>query len=505
MRERSLRMRFEGESERVMVRDLLAIGFRQRRTMVVTFGSVLALVVLVCMFLPKTYESQMKILVRHERADSVVSAEREAPQQLRTEVTEEELQSEAELLKSKDLLTKVVLACNLDKQQSDSFWSHTWRKPAKTSDASVPADESVASAVLMLDKKLAVRPIKLTNLISVTYSANDPQQAANVLRTLATLYLEKHLAMHRVPGAFDFFHKQAEEYRAALEKSEAKLTDFAHREGVVSPSLAREMAVRKLTELQASLRETQGAIRETQKRIETLQTQLAALPARHTTQVRTADNPQLMERLKSTLLELELKRSALLTKFEPSYRPVQEVEQQIQQAKDAIAAAEKAPLRDETTDTDPTYEALRAELARANTELAALQTREGAISNMVRSYRTESERLDQQDVVQQDMLRTAKANEENYLLYLRKQEEARISDALDRQRISNVLVAEEATIPFKPQRHRALLLTVGFVLACVASAVSAFLADRWDPSFRTPQELQDFLGAPVLAAFPKGE
>src|SRR5437660_11364918 len=113
-----------------------------------------------------------------------------------------------------------------------------------------------------------------------------------------------------------------------------------------------------------------------------------------------------MERLKSTLLDLQLKRSGLLTKFEPSYRPVQEVEQQIAQTKDAIAAAEKAPLRDETTDTDPTYEALRAELAKASTDLAALKARETAKAGMVRLYRAESERLDQQEVLQQDLLRT---------------------------------------------------------------------------------------------------
>jgi len=38
-----------------------------------------------------------------------------------------------------------------------------------------------------------------------------------------------------------------------------------------------------------------------------------------------------MERMKSKLLELELKRTELLTKFEPTYRPVQEVEEQIAQ------------------------------------------------------------------------------------------------------------------------------------------------------------------------------
>ena len=505
-----LQMGGEERVNRVTLRDFLAIGFRQRQVMVTTFVGLLAAVIGIALVLPKQYESQMKILVRHERADSVVSAERETPRQTQTEVTEEELQSEAELLKSRDLLTKVVLACNLQKQNEGSFWSFGAGKAAsETGDTqqndALQTDENIARAVLTLEKKLKIEPIKLTNLISVTYRASDPHQAAYVLNTLSNLYLEKHLAMHRVPGAFDFFHQQAEEYRNALAKSEARLADFGHKEGVVSPMLTREITVRKLSEFEASLHETRAAIEETQRRIETLQTQLASLPARHTTQVRTLDNPQLMEKLKGTLLELELRRSELLTKFEPSYRPVQEVEQQIAQTKDAIAAAEKAPLRDETTDTDPTYEALRAELAKANTELAALQTREAATENMVRSYRADSQRLDQQEVLQEDMQRTAKADEENYLLYLRKQEEARISDALDRQRISNVLVAEAASVPFKPQRYRLVFAMIGGLFAALASVTLAFVMDRWDPSFRTPQEVQDFLGSPVLAAFPKGE
>ena len=55
------------------------------------------------------------------------------------------------------------------------------------------------------------------------------------------------------------------------------------------------------------------------------------MPSRLTTQVRTADNPQLMEQLKSTLLNLQLKRTELLQKFDPSYRLVQEVDTEIKQ------------------------------------------------------------------------------------------------------------------------------------------------------------------------------
>jgi len=125
------------------------------------------------------------------------------------------------------------------------------------------------------------------------------------------------------------------------------------------------------------------------------------------------------------------------------------------------------------------------------------------MSSLIRTYRAENEQLDRKELLQQDMLRTAKSNEENYMLYLRKAEEARISDALDRQRFSNVVVAEPATVPFTSQSRWLLVMALGVVLGSLASVILAVVADRWDPSLRTPEEVESFLGSPVVAAFPK--
>jgi uncharacterized protein involved in exopolysaccharide biosynthesis len=475
------------------MKDLLAIGFRQRQRIINAFLGIFAIAIVIGFLLPRKYEAQMKILVRHERAEEVVSPEREAPVQWRTEVSEEELQSEAELIKSRDLLGKVVVACDLQHAGGGFF-------PTKAGETD---DQKIARAVLKLEKDLSVQPIKLTNLIGVSYKSKDPQMAAKVLNSLAGLYLEKHLAMHRAPGQFEFFHQQAEEYRKALATAEEKLTSFSRDQGVVNPALEKEMSVRKLAELEAESKGARATVAENRQRIATLEAQLATLPNRQTTQMRTSDNPQLMQNMKSKLLELELKRTELLAKFEPTYRPVQEVEEQIAQTHAAIAAAEKAPLRDEVTDRDPTFEALRAELAKSKTDLAATQARAAATSSLIRTYRSENQQLDRKEFLQQDMLRAAKADEENYMLYLRKAEEARISDALDRQRFSNVVVAEPATVPFTSQGRWLMVLALGGFFAVLVSVALGLLADRWDPSFRTPEEVESFLGSPVVAAFPK--
>jgi uncharacterized protein involved in exopolysaccharide biosynthesis len=493
MFEEKLNAQSDQSKQTFTLRDWLAIGFRQRRLIIHTFLGILSIAIVIAFLLPKKYEAQMKILVKHERAEQVVSPERESPIQRPTEVSEEELQSEAELIRSRDLLGKVVVACDLQTSGGGFFWN----KKAEGD------DQKIGRAVLRLEKDLTVQPIKLTNLISVSYKSRDPQLAAKVLNSLASLYLEKHLAMHRAPGQFEFFHQQAEEYRKALANQEEKLTKFSQEQGVVDPTLEKDISVRKLAEFEADAKSAHATIVESRQRIRTLESQLATLPDRQTTQVRTSDNPQLMQNMKSKLLELELKRTELLSKFEPTYRPVQEVEEQIVQTHAAIEAAEKTPLRDETTDRDPTYEAVRSELAKAKAELAGAEAGAVATTALVRSYRTENEQLDRKELLHQDMARSAKADEENYMLYLRKAEEARISDALDRQRFSNVVVAEPAAVPFMPQARWVLVFGLGALFASLASVILAFVVDRWDPSFRTPEEVESFLGAPVVAAFPK--
>jgi uncharacterized coiled-coil DUF342 family protein len=120
----------------------------------------------------------------------------------------------------------------------------------------------------------------------------------------------------------------------------------------VSPAQRKNSTLQKLSEFQGNLKETQAGISETEQRILTLENQASTVPSRLTTQVRTADNPQLMEQLKSTLLNLELKRTELLQKFDPSYRLVQEVDTEIKQTQAAIDSAGKSKVMDETTDSN---------------------------------------------------------------------------------------------------------------------------------------------------------
>ena len=118
-------------------------------------------------------------------------------------------------------------------------------------------------------------------------------------------------------------------------------------------------------------------------------------------------------------------------------------------------------------------------------------------------YRGSARTLQEAAIVQEDLQRTAKTQEENYLLYQRKEEESRMNDALDRGGILNVAMAEPPTVPALPVRSFLFYGLLGVLLAATGSIGLAFISDFLDPSFRTPDEVSSFLDSPVLASIPK--
>lgn len=471
------------------LRDIAAVLFRQRWVILTVFIGVLVAMAFSGMWIPK-YEAEMKILVRRQRSDAIVTPSANAPAQFNNDqVSEEDLNSEVELLNSDDLLRDVVLITGL--------------APKPRSAMDHDGEERVAVAVRKLSKDLKIEAVLKTNVISVQYAARNPRMAASVLNALAAAYTEKHLKVDRPIGELKFFDQQAAQYKEGLDQAQAQLTAFTKKSGVVSAELERDSALQQADQFDSTASQAKAQLIETEQRIRTLSSLLHSVQPRITTAMRTSDNPQLLEQLKSTLLNLQIKRTDLLTKYDPTYPLVQEVDQQISEAQKAISEEESKPIRDETTDPNPNYEWIREELTKAQTDLSDLKARAAASASLAAQYQADARRLNEDEIVQQDLLQDAKTQEDNYLLYVRKREEARISNALDERGILNVALAEEPVVPALPKRSPLAVGLLTLALGVTASLTAAFTFDQMDPTFRTPDELAGYLGTPVLAALPK--
>jgi uncharacterized protein involved in exopolysaccharide biosynthesis len=111
-------------TQEATVRDIVMPLFRRRRLLTLTFCGMLLGATVAAIFLSSRYEARMDILVNRDRMDPMVTTEQfsqTAP--VAPLVTEEEINSEVQLLQSEDLLKQVVLANKLQDVERDSFWS----------------------------------------------------------------------------------------------------------------------------------------------------------------------------------------------------------------------------------------------------------------------------------------------------------------------------------------------------------------------------------------------
>jgi len=94
-------------STSLSLRDLIGLGFRRKRAIVLCFLGILSSAALVALWTPSEYTATTKFLVEHGRKDPVVSPQQDLQATFRGDVTEAELNSEVELLQTEGVLRQI--------------------------------------------------------------------------------------------------------------------------------------------------------------------------------------------------------------------------------------------------------------------------------------------------------------------------------------------------------------------------------------------------------------
>jgi uncharacterized protein involved in exopolysaccharide biosynthesis len=488
-------------STNISTRDVAGVIFRHKLLICLTFLTVVIGTAVVTFLTPNQYEARMKILVKNTRTDVPITPERTngmngAPPE--AEASETQINSEIALLTSKDLLTQVATECGLSAKQPSTL------QRLGLKDSPQNSEGRVEEAADRLAKSLSIEPVKKASLIEITYTSESPEKAAQVLGKIRDLYLEKHVKLHRPPGTFEFFKNQAEQYEKQLQDSEKEFSTFQKSMEAVSLNQQKEQTVLKVGDARGRMLETESLLREVTGKIERLEQQLKTVQPRIVTQSRALPNQYSAERLNTMIVELQNRRTQLLTKFRPEDRLVKEIDQQIATTRAALQKAVRETAVEQATDLNPLRQTLESELARARVDEAGARGRLQTLVSQLKQYEAQLIRLEGMTAQYEDMARKVKQADENFQLYNKKQEEARIADELDQNKITNVSIAEAPVQPQMPSKpNRPLNLVLGLFLGLLLSAGSVVTVELLRETVSTPRELEAFTGAPVLAALPR--
>ena len=296
--------------------------------------SVFSLVVITGMFttflITPKYEATMSILVSRDKIDPQISSSDKNGEITQTAISDEEFNSELELIKSIEVITGVVAELDLvnDHKPKEDTWldklrgrikSSTYdlvtKVSAKSDETIDPADHdfSIEKSVNRIESRLDVVPIKKSRIIKVTYMDTDPIRARKTLEKLYEKYVDLHVRINDKPEAEQVFKEQTDRFNQKLNATTNEIKQFDVQNGVTGTEIGtqRELLLKQLYETQAHASATQTEIAETEQRITALTTKINTMPE----QIQTSSVSKYvgaLDGMKEEMVKLERQRTDLM-------------------------------------------------------------------------------------------------------------------------------------------------------------------------------------------------
>jgi uncharacterized protein involved in exopolysaccharide biosynthesis len=211
-----------------------------------------------------------------------------------------------------------------------------------------------------------------------------------------------------------------------------------------------------------------------------------------------------MAQLDAMLTELQNHRTELVTKFRPNDRLVVELDTEIENTKAALDKATADASVERVTDLNQVRIQTEKGLRESQVALAGVKARRKRLAMLANDYRKRMFSLAGAATENDRLIRQVKEDEDSYLLYSKKREEARISESLDQQRITNVSLIQAPTLPVEPASPQIPLdLAVGFLFSGFVAFLSLRLRDHLLPDVMALQQTYTIASdgrAPEVAA-----
>jgi uncharacterized protein involved in exopolysaccharide biosynthesis len=313
--------------------------------------------------------------------------------------------------------------------------------------------------------------------------------------------------VHSSPGTYTFFKEQSEHRKNELEQAEKELGALADKQNLISPLEQRHEVLVSSAGVERDLVAVEAQIREQTTREMAAARALQATDPRVTTTKRQLPNQGSVQSAHTMMNELQNKRTELLTKFNADDRLIKEVDEQIANTEKALKNATIIVATEEASDINPTWQKLQVERTDAALELAGLRSRAERLRAQIDAYRARAVTLAEAAPGYETLLRRVADAREQYMLYGKKAEEARLAEALDKERISNVVLAEAPVPPLASTRPSLLfVLLVGGIAGLLLGLTLALCVDWLGAGLLPNRRLQAaFARTPAPAQAMDGE
>jgi uncharacterized protein involved in exopolysaccharide biosynthesis len=514
-----------------MGRQLLYVLFKWRWLILTLFVAFTCAAAIATWLKPPARVATAKILLKGDRIPLQISGL--VSQSARIAHSPQVLQSEAELVRSRDVMTPVARALL-----------------AGSAPGGEPPQDAIDEKVFALSEATTAVPIPDTNLIQLTYSSPEGAESIRTLKLIVEHYLEQHaLANSGSQKLLAMYEREAGRVGDKLRQAEDQLKAWREKHNIVAIDAEIMAALGMLNDRDRMLRQTDSDLQAATARAGTLDRQRKSHPQRLVTASEKVRNPLVMKlqsdlaeaevalkdverhplvgKLKTDVVTAEVQLQDLLQRYTEKDRRVQEKHEQIANLKRELANVETQAEAAART----RVEQLRRELASASKEIeivgrettgvnllrdelekawstaqasaTSLDAQRATLLRQVRESAATLNTLGEKKLEADRLTRAVDVQREAYLLYAKKLEEARIAARLDKEQLADVSVAEQPQLIADNQRRtRLMMVGLSSIVGLALGLAIAFALELANNTLRTRSDVEYYLGVPVLAVIP---
>lgn len=327
----------------------------------------------------------------------------------------------------------------------------------------------------IISNKLDVKPSRDSNMIELSYTAEDPVYAAVAANAFAQAYINTNLELKVEPARqyAQWFQVRVSGLRQELENAQARLADFQKKTGMVTAgSNMQSLENTKIAELSGQLVQTEGQSADTQSRKKNMGT--------GDTLSEVMQNPVIVN-LKSEIIRQESKlqeASLNLGKNNPQY-----------QAMESEIASLQQKMADET----------QRILKSINTANSVNLQKTSELKATIEAHKQK----EIQDLSQRDEIavleRDVQAAQRAYDTVVQHYTESNLQSQSNQTNITVLTPATEPTSRSSPQMKKNLLIAV--FVGTFLGVGGAFVSEMLDQRVRSSEALAETIGAPILIQF----
>lgn len=335
-------------------------------------------------------------------------------------------------------------------------------------------------------RAITVYQVPGTYLVNIVVQQKTSDMAIKLANTMAEVYIEYNLQtkLSSARKTLVWLNEQIVDLRGKVQDAYTALSDYQSKNEILSLEMAPEVQAVKLAEL------TNLYDRARQERIEA-ETRLSELRKIQQQGLNsgmdiagTLEDP-VIGNLRTELNNAEIERTNLLQSYKDKHPKIKQVEAKIETLRQNLA-----------TEVDTLFK-------KFETNVSVLQAREVSLANSLDAFKREAMDINEKRVEYSKLKSEVASTEELYNLLFRQLKETSITGDLVEKNTIRILESARMALNITAPMQREQIVIFGVIIGCVLGIGFAFLFEYFDKTVKTPEDVEYFLGLPVLGTIPK--